>query len=57
MREYMDNGAGLGWLIDPLRGEVFVYRPDGSVECLHAADQLSAEPPMAGFRLDLREIR
>ena len=57
MREYMDNGARLGWLIDPLRGEVFVYRPAGSVECLRAPEQLSAEPLMAGFRLDLHEIR
>jgi Uma2 family endonuclease len=56
MREYMNNGAGLGWLIDPLRGEVFVYRPDGSVECLQAPEHLSADPPMAGFRLDLHEI-
>lgn len=56
MREYMDNGAGLGWLIDPLRGDLFVYRPDGSVECLRAPEHLSADPPMAGFRLDLHEI-
>ena len=56
MREYMDNGAGLGWLIDPQRREIFVYRPDGSVECLHAPEHLSAEPPMAGFRLELDEI-
>ena len=56
MREYMDNGAGLGWLIDPQRREVFVYRSDGSVECLHAPEHVSAEPPMAGFRLELLEI-
>ena len=56
MREYMNNGAGLGWLIDPQRQEVFVYRPDGSVECLHAPAHLSAEPLMAGFRLDLHEV-
>ncbi len=56
MREYMDNGAGLGWLIDPLRREVFVYRPDGSVECLRAPEHVSAELPMAGFRLELHEI-
>ena len=56
MREYMDDGAGLGWLIDPLRGEVFVYRPGASVECLRAPERLSAEPPMAGFRLELDEI-
>ena len=56
MREYMDNGAGLGWLIDPQRQEVFVYRLEGSVECLHAPAHLSAEPLMAGFRLDLHEV-
>lgn len=56
MRQYMDNGAGLGWLIDPQRREVFVYRPDGSVECLRGPEHLSAEPLMAGFRLGLREI-
>ena len=56
MVEYLDNGAELGWLIDPLRGEVFVYRPGASVECLGAPEHLSAEPLMAGFRLELSEI-
>ena len=56
MREYMENGTGLGWLIDPLRGEIFDYRPDGSVECLHVPEHLSADPPMARFRLQLHEI-
>ena len=27
MREYIENGAQLGWLIDPLEGQVFVNRP------------------------------
>ena len=56
MREYMDNGADLGWLINPQGREVFVYRADGSVECLRAPEYLSAEPLMAGFRLELHEI-
>ena len=56
MREYVDNGAGLGWLIDPLRAEVFVYLPDGSVECLEAPAYLSADPLLAGFRLERDEI-
>ena len=56
MREYVDNGAGLGWLIDPLRAEVFVYLPDGSVECLQAPAYLSADPLLAGFRLERHEI-
>ena len=56
MREYVENGAGLGWLIDPLRREVFVCRRDGSVECLRAPEHLSAERLMAGFRLELDEV-
>ena len=56
MREYIDNGAGLGWLIDPERREVFVYRPGASVECLRASEHVAAGPPLAGFRLELIEV-
>ena len=56
MREYVDNGAALGWLIDPLRAEVFVYPPDGSVECFHAPEHVSADSLLAGFRLERDEI-
>ena len=34
MHEYMENGAQLGWLIDPLASQVFVYRPGAPVERL-----------------------
>ena len=34
MEEYMDNGARLGWLIDPKNRRVYIYRPDGEVEQL-----------------------
>ena len=27
MREYIANGARLGWLIDPYSSEVFIYLP------------------------------
>ena len=32
MEEYRANGARLGWLIDPARRQVAIYRADGSVE-------------------------
>ena len=32
MREYLANGARLGWLIDPLDGTVEVYRPGREAE-------------------------
>ena len=56
MREYMDNGAQLGWLIDPLGGQVFVYRPGSPVERLEGPDSVSADPVLPGFRLELSEI-
>ena len=56
MREYVDNGTRLGWLIDPQRKEIFVYGPDGPVACVRAPEYLSAEAPLAGFRLERDEI-
>ena len=56
MREYMDNGARLGWLIDPSGGEVFVYRPDSAPEQLAAPASVSADPVLPGFRLEMDEI-
>ena len=56
MREYMDNGARLGWLIDPSGGKVFVYRPDSAPEQLAAPASVSADPVLPGFRLEMDEI-
>ena len=55
MREYMENGAQLGWLIDPLGGQVFVYRPGAPVERLKEPESVSADPVLPGFRLELGE--
>ena len=30
MREYIENGAQLGWLIDPVQQQVYVYRPNAA---------------------------
>lgn len=56
MQEYLDNGAKLGWLIDPERRRVYVYRPDAPTQKLDAPEKLSADPVLPGFTLDLREI-
>ncbi len=56
MREYVDNGASLGWLVDPLQRAVYVYRAGGSVECLRGPESVSADPLLEGFELDLRDI-
>ena len=56
MAEYLANGARLGWLIDPLEKQVFVYRPDAPVEHLRDPATLSGEPVLAGFTLDLARV-
>jgi Uma2 family endonuclease len=56
MREYRAQGARLGWLIDPKRKVVEVYRPRRHVEVLTAPVTLSGEGVLPGFVLDLKGI-
>jgi len=52
MQEYIDNGASLGWLIDPLERKVYVYRRSAEVSCLENPERLSGDPLLPGFILD-----
>jgi Uma2 family endonuclease len=56
MLEYLENGASLGWLIDPLKRQVHVYRPDEEVVILHDPETVSGDPLLPGFMLDLTEV-
>ncbi len=56
MQEYVDNGAQLGWLLDPEPRHVYVYRPGAPVERLENPETVSGDPVLPGFSLDLREI-
>ena len=56
MREYIENGARLGWLIDPQHRRVEIYRPSKSVEVLENPSELSGEDVLPGFVLTLRRI-
>lgn len=56
MREYMDNGARLGWLIDRKNRKVEIYRQYREVEVLENPTTLSGEDILPGFVLDLTEI-
>jgi Uma2 family endonuclease len=56
MQEYLDNGAQLGWLIDPLTRRVHVYLPQHQPQILEAPDTVSADPLLPGFTLDLQKI-
>jgi Uma2 family endonuclease len=56
MAEYIENGSQLGWLIDPEARRVHVYRPRQAVVIMTDVLDLSADPELPGFVLDLREI-
>lgn len=56
MREYIENGARLGWLLDPETRQVYIYRPGVAVGVLQDPQEVSGEPEVPGFILDLREI-
>ena len=56
MQEYQDNGCRLGWLIDPERKRVAIYRLGQSVEILEAPTSLSGEDVLLGFVLNLENI-
>ena len=56
MREWMDNGARLGWLIDPESRIVYVYRPGKTTERLVDPDRVEGEAPVDGFVLEMAGI-
>lgn len=56
MQEYMENGAKLGWLIDPQNQKVEVYRLGLEVEVLSDPTELSGEDVLPDFILDLRRV-
>lgn len=60
MREYRDNNARLGWLIDPQTPLVEIYRPNRDVEAIEFSfnepPTLSGEEVLPGLVLDLTTI-
>jgi Uma2 family endonuclease len=56
MQEYLDNGAMLGWLIDPIETRVHIYRPGITVQVLDKPASISGDPELPGFVLDLATI-
>ena len=57
MQEYMDNGAKLGWFIDPLERTVRIYRA-GIVEpeLLTDPQTLDGEEALPGFVFEVRRL-
>jgi Uma2 family endonuclease len=53
MREYMDAGVKLAWLINPQQQQVEIYRPGQEVEVRNLPAELSGESVLPGFSLSL----
>lgn len=57
MEEYLaEPGCRLGILIDRKNRDVYVYRPGQAAVCFQEPEQISAEPELPGFVLNLRRI-
>jgi Uma2 family endonuclease len=56
MQEYIENGSELGWLIDPIKRKVHVYRPNKAVEILDSPTEISGEPLLPKFTLELKDF-
>ncbi|MEB3360391.1 MAG: Uma2 family endonuclease [Synechococcales bacterium] len=56
MREYIDNGARLGWLVDPQNRQVEIYRPDREVEVLENPQEFSGEDVLPQFVMRFSRI-
>ncbi len=56
MEEYRENGAKLGWLINPKNKQVEIYRSGQEVEALGNPNQLSGETVLPGFSLNLKRV-
>jgi Uma2 family endonuclease len=55
MERWIANGVQLGWLIDPYRKNVLIYRPKVKTS-IFTGKTLKGRGPVSGFTLDLSRI-
>jgi len=56
MKEYLENGVRLGWLINRKLRQVEIYRPGQEIEVIESPSILSGETVLPGFVLNLESI-
>jgi Uma2 family endonuclease len=56
MLEWIENGAQLGWLLDPDHRTVYIYRPGCEPEQIVNPERAAGEGPVDGFVLELADI-
>ncbi|MGH7319954.1 MAG: Uma2 family endonuclease [Candidatus Rokuibacteriota bacterium] len=56
VRDYLEAGARLVWVIAPEAKSATVYRPDGSARLLRESESLDGEDVLPGFTLALNHV-
>lgn len=56
MQEYIENGARLGWLIEPETRTVEIYELGEEVEILYDPQRVAGDPVLPGFSLDMKWV-
>ncbi len=56
IREYLDAGVKLVWIINPEQRWVTVHRADGGIAKLKESDTVDGEQVVAGFSCTVREL-
>lgn len=56
MEFWIERGAQLAWLIDPVRKLAVIYRPGQTAQTLVQPEFLEGDGPIEGFRLAMREF-
>lgn len=56
MHEYISNGSGLGWLLDPIENRAIVYRPGQPPLVIDRPGTLTGDPVLPGFQFEFKQI-
>jgi Uma2 family endonuclease len=56
LREYIENGAGLGWLIDPEERRVYIFASDRTMPVLDNPEYLVGGDLLKGFKLRMEAL-
>lgn len=54
--EYLNSGVKIGWLINPNKQQVNIYKIDREVVIINRPDILSGESILSNLTVDLAEI-
>ena len=56
MAEWMEAGAGLGWMLDAIDRRVYVFRPGREMEPLENPEVLDGEDVLPGFIFEVGRL-